>query len=238
MVGFGKPQILLCMPNCRAIEPEVAQSFWSPSFPADLRVVDIVRRELHSSSFLPGNFNSILARALDLRDEGKVTHIAMQHDDVSPPGWWLSDLYHELILRNAEVMSAVIAIKSKDRHEGKTSTAVGRLDDPWRIVRHIRVEDLPDLPATFCTKHVAKEPDEILLINTGLWIADLHAPWLDEFEGFTTHARIVRHENHRESQWRTEDWEWSRFLATQQARYYATTRVAAEHLGVDSWKIR
>lgn len=237
MVGMGRPKFLLGMPNSRALEPEIAQSFWSDEYPADRRTVEITERIICSSSVLTSSINKILARALDGKDQGRFSHLAIQHDDVSPPSWWVSDLYHEMLIRNAHIISAVLAIKLAGRAEDPTSTAVGRVDDPWKIVRHVKVDELRDLPRTFCSQHVCQD-GECLLVNTGLWIADLTAPFWDEFEGFNMQTRILRHENHREPQQRTEDWEFSRFLHAQGARYYATSGIAADHLGIDRWKIR
>ncbi len=123
-----------------------------------------------SSSLLPRTFNMLFSEALDLRDKGEVTHFAMLHDDIWPENWWINTLWHEMQASGADVISAVIPIK--DSPWWRTSTAIGLVDDPWVVPRYIRAQDRETLPMTFGPLNVCG-PGELLLLNTGCWLADL-----------------------------------------------------------------
>jgi hypothetical protein len=186
------------------------------------------------SSFLPGAFNSLLVNALDLRDRGAVTHFAMIHSDVEPSGYWLDELWAEMQAGDFAVVSAVIALK-EDVPDPQVSTAIGDARDRWNSLRCLHVSDRDRLPQTFTAADVCG-PDEVLLLNTGLWLTDLRHPFWDAFTGFDTHARITRgNEGQRIAQQRTEDWEWSHDLHDFGASVAATWRVPVKHRGGRDW---
>jgi hypothetical protein len=177
-------------------------------------------------------FNNLLAVVLDARDRGEVTHIAMIHSDVDPMGApWINLLWGEMQANNLDLVSAVIPIKS---YEGLTSTAIAPIHELWGFKRHIRIDERPTMPMTFTTEDVCSD-DELLLVNTGLWLADLRKPWWDNF-AFEVHTRLTVVDGKRVPQMRPEDWEMSRHLHAHGARYGATWAVELRHWGTTAWE--
>ena len=188
------------------------------------------------SSLLPRTFNTLFCEAMDLRDEGKCTHFAMLHDDIWPDNFWLNVLWREMQASGADLVSVVMPIK--DAPWWRTSTAIGLVDDPWVVPRYIRAEDREVLPVTFGPEHVCQE-GEVLLHNTGCWLADLrHSCW-DEFcdvGGFGFETRITKEPDGTRLSWiQSEDWRMSRFIQARGARAVATYAVKARHRGYCWW---
>lgn len=220
------PRVHLLMPHYGPVHPGAAESFYLTGTSGS---VAIAHWSKASSSILPNAFNCCLLEALQSRDEGTATHVAMIHSDIAPEFNWIDVLYRELVQSRASVVSAVVPIKDGS---GKTSTAIGDRGDPWAIRRYIQAEDRSRLPVTFGAHHVREDPNEVLLINTGLWLADLRADWWDEFPGFEMRTRIDRDDQgKRASQSRPEDWEWSRWMADRGIDYRATWAVRLTHHG-------
>lgn len=195
----------------------------------NFKVLNVIRSQ---TSILPDAFNQCLAKALDMRDEGRITHMAMIHSDIIPDWNWLNILHAELVTRNADLISQVVPIKSDD---DKTSTAIGSTRDPWLIKRHIETTDRGKIPETFSRGDVCREDDDVLLVNTGLFLADLRRPWWDGF-AFNFVCKIVRDDSgKRISRARPEDWEMSRMLHSRKAHYFATWRVPLRHRGTADW---
>lgn len=212
-----------------------------------------------SMSNLPQLFNSFFAHLLDERDRGHITHMAMLHADVEPERGWLSILLEEMRVHNADVISAVVAIKEPER--SRTSTAIGDIADPWaQPKRYIRLQDRESLPVTFGPDDVCG-PGEELLVNTGCFLMDLRRDyWTDAGDGrpYAFHfknrinveakppdqlARELVAAKHdeivlpytRQAQLRPEDWEMSRYLRSIGAPYRATWRVNTIHHGNAQW---
>lgn len=187
-------------------------------------------------SLLPRTFNGLFCQAMDLRDQGEVTHFAMLHDDIWPDNWWLNTLWREMQESGADLISVVAPIK--DVPWWRTSTAIGLVDDPWIVPRYIRAEDREFLPTTFGAEHVCSE-GELLLVNTGCWLADLRKPWWDEFcdaGGFNFETRITRAEDGSRLTWiQPEDWRMSRFISLRGATLKATYAVRLRHRGMAWW---
>ncbi len=198
--------------------------------------VEISANAVSISGSLSHSFNSLLAAALDSRDAGKTTHFAMLHDDIWPSGPWVTQLWRAMRDCGADLISAVVPIKEEPPN--KTSTAIGDLADRWKINRYINLEDRANLPGTFGPEHVCR-PDEILLANTGCWLADVTKPWWDEFAdagGFNQDSRIGRNpDGTRSSEFEPEDWRMSRFLQARGARVYCTWDVPLRHGGWSWW---
>lgn len=176
------------------------------------------------SSLLDHTFNRLWCGALNLRARG-VTHFAMIHDDVCPMQGWLDVLLDELRFSGADIVSAVVPIKTP---EGMTSTAV-ETDDPW-FPRRLTLAEVHALPPTFGDAQVGGE----LLLNSGLWVCDLHRPWVDTPEPlcFQTVNRIVLDgDGQYQAQVRSEDWEFSRATRARGARLLATRKVQLVHAG-------
>ena len=192
----------------------------------DHSIISVVTRVESSSSVLPHCFNQLLAVALNQRDEGRVTHLAMAHSDILAEPGWLDTLWSEMWLRQADLISAVIPIKGPT---GRTSTAIGSEDDPWEVRRCINIKDRRTLPETFATEEVC-QPGEVLLVNTGLFLADLRRPWWDDF-AFQFHTRLRKTAAGWVADCRSEDWELSHHLHQHKARYLATFKVRLRHDG-------
>ncbi len=185
---------------------------------------------------LPHAFNTPFAAALDSRDAGKATHLAMLHDDVAPVGYWVTQLWRAMRLYKADLISAVSPIKEEP--PSKTSTAIGDRADRWLVKRYITLQERPKLPATFGAKDVCL-PSEVLLANTGCWLADLRHSWWDEFAevgGFNQDSRITRNpDGTRCSEFEPEDWRMSRFLQARGAIIACTWDVPLRHGGWSWW---
>jgi SAM-dependent methyltransferase len=196
-----------------------------------------VRHLAPSGSILTANFNRAWAHALNHRKMYGVTHFAMLHSDVCPEPFWLDKLLAELTRLDADVVSAVVPIKTK---HGLTSTAVGT--DNTYLSRRLTLREAHQLPETFDHTDVAfhlgvKGP---LLINTGCWVADLSKPWCDECDErgvlkwcFNVRDRIVRDPatGDFEGQSYSEDWQFGEYLHSIGAKVYATRKVRLDHAG-------
>lgn len=176
------------------------------------------------SSLLTYNFNDGWAIALNLRDEGKVTHFLLWHADIVPQGDdWLETLYLEMARVEADVLSVISPIKNQN---GLTSTA--RDTDPWRPIRYTMTEILAR-PLTWT------EPD--LLVNTGLLLIDLQGAWIERDPGlavcFTMRDQVAR--NPETGRWEPdiapEDWGFSRHARAAGARIWVTRAVMLDHWG-------
>lgn len=192
----------------------------------DRRLLSVVMEAQSTSSVLPQCFNQLLAVALDARDAGKVTHLAMAHADIVAEPGWLDTLWSEMWFHNADLISAVVPIKGPT---GRTSTAIGDRNDRWRVPRCVYLKDRATLPATFGPEAVCG-PDEVLLINTGLFLADLRRPWWDDF-AFQFHNRITTTAAGRVAECRSEDWNMSSYLHKAGAKVLATFKVKLRHDG-------
>ena len=224
----GKPQskrpvVALAMPrrgNWVAFGASQGYHLWPVTGEGGANVV----RLYTVTSLLDHGFNRLWCGALNLRQQG-ITHFAMIHDDVCPPQGWLNLLLAELDWYQADVMSAVVAIKSP---EGLTSTAV-ETDDPW-CPRRLALREVHDLPPTFTDEDVGGK----LLLNSGLWVCDLRKPWVDNPEPlfFQTLNRLVKDDDGDwQAQVRSEDWEFSRAARARGAKLYATRKLAPVHTG-------
>jgi hypothetical protein len=228
------PKVAVVAPRYAAVELGAAKGYCSPGGPEDLPAVDIASWNDAATSATPHCFNMLLAGALDARDRGEVTHLAMIHSDVEPRGPWLNRLWAEMWAHQAHLVSVVIPIKTME--VDITSTAIGELDDPWKVRRHISTADrLTTLPMTFGPEHCCG-PDEVLMVNTGLFFADLRHPAWDLFVGFEFKTRIHPEERPRLAQFRPEDWEMSRHLQAHGARVMGTWAVKVIHHGSHGWK--
>jgi hypothetical protein len=233
------PKIYLSCPEyCAAHEHSVLARYAAvhPDAPPGERVELACDPRAFGSSLLPKTFNSLFCSAMDARDRGEATHFAMLHDDIWPDNWFLNTLWREMQASGADLVSVVMPIK--DAPWWRTSTAIGLVDDPWIVPRYIRAEDRQRLPTTFTADDVCK-PGELLLVNTGCWLADLRKPWWDEFceaGAFGFETRVTRAEDGTRLSWiQPEDWRMSRFLGLRGAKLAATYAVRARHRGGCWW---
>lgn len=227
------PRVYVGMPHRDSGTSPLAARAWAvPTARTDDEAdrVQVVYTASVANSLLTMAFNTLLAQALDYRDAGHVTHLAMIHDDVEPAAGWLNTLWRQMREYDLGAVSAVIPIKNAS---GKTSTAIGRRDDSWRVERHVLLEERARLPETF-TRFDACQAGELLLINTGLLLIDLRRPFWDGF-AFGIRDRIVAVDGRRQAWTRPEDWEMSRALDAADVPYGATWAVAVNHVGSIRW---
>lgn len=226
------PRVLLGMPHGGTCTLQSARTFYL-SQQSRCRVV--AHADAASSAGLH-NYNSLVCEALNRRDRGEVTHFAMIHADVqSLDSTWLDTLVAEMERTGCDVISAVVPIKAQTA-DPPTSTAVGLRSDPWRLVRYIMVSDYDRLPITFGPADVCQTDDEVLLINIGMWLADVRRPFWDNFSGFQFLTTIRRDPSgHRSGVMASDDWLWSRWLDAMGADYRATFAVPLLHSGTACW---
>lgn len=175
-----------------------------------------------TSSLLTWTFNTLWAYALNARARG-VTHFLMLHSDVRPSTKdWLRVMMREMERSGAQVLSAIIPIKSQG---GLTSTAFDT--DPWR-------------PRKLSLREAAELPDETwsaegLLVNTGLMLVDFRGDWVEKI-CFTINDRIRQA---KDGTWiaevEPEDWNFSRQCRALGIRLYVTRAVMLEHYGQQRW---
>jgi hypothetical protein len=179
------------------------------------------------SSMLTDNFNSLWCEALNLRHTRGLTHFAMIHSDVGPEPGWLDTLLAELMAVKADVLSVVLPLKD-DR--GLTST--GLIRKGTNHIRRFTLNEIYcDLPETFTTDDVPHDDEEVLAINTGLWVCDFTHPWVEHI-AFKVWTRIIKDGNgvfHNVCL--TEDWDFSFQCAGLGLTVAATRLVKATHYG-------
>jgi hypothetical protein len=176
--------------------------------------------------------------AMDARDRGECTHLAMLHGDVWPEGPWVTQLWRIMRESGADLVSANVPIKESGT--GRMSTAIGLHSSPWGVDRNLYKRDRLGLPETFGPEHVCRNNDEVLLVNTGCWLADLRHPAWDAFEaegGFQFQTRITRDpETGQRLAWcQPEDYLMSRCLQAHGARIVATWALKIRHGGWAWW---
>ncbi len=185
------------------------------------------------------DFNILWADAHNLFHEGKITHFAMLHGDITPDPEqrWLDILLEEMDARNATLVSAVSPIKDG---RGVVSSGIADLDDPWLPWKRFTLREIHEqLPETF--DHVgAGYPDRPLLHNTGLWVCDLRKRCfhklgddneLDLYFKFPTRA-VLGTSGKLEHQRESEDWRFSADLWRMGVKdTFITRRVHLTHHG-------
>jgi len=202
-----------------------------------------------SGSMLTHTFNRLLGFARVGASSGLLTHFAMVHNDVVPAENWLRDLLAEYERTDADVLSAVIAIKSFGGH---TSTALGDPHD-WYDFRRIMTRELGRLPPTFDADDCRRQldwprPTDCLLVNTGCWITDMRKPIWSATNPDGTYALRFHTEDrqwldpadpqHVLSECAPEDWNFSRDLHRMGAKVYATRAVSTYHAVTQLWGTR
>lgn len=177
-----------------------------------------------TTSVLPRGFNKLYASALNERENG-FTHFAMIHADiqVNEP-FWIDKMMYLMGLHGAEVLSVVSPIKDP---RGLTSTAVDINPhtgewDKWRVKR-LTMKEVFEKPATWT------EPE--LLVNTGLMLIDMRAPYADKLY-FEFVDQIIFDENmKRRAVGMSEDWQFSRLVNSMGGKIFATREIAISHIG-------
>ena len=184
---------------------------------------DVIVR-CRQSSLLADCFNGLWTMALNMRRVG-VTHFAMIHADISPRQGWLTHLMEEMGDKY-KVMSALVPIKDSRRVSSCAWT------DPERMLmmKNISMDEAWNkLPVTFDSSH--GEEGKILLINTGLWVADIREEWAEKAY-FEIRTGTKKLKDGMMGHWViSEDWGFSMQLHDMGVPYGATTRVSLLHHG-------
>lgn len=220
-----EPIIFLAMPHyCGLVEISAAQAFLTTSADENENRFRIYNAAF-GSSLLANTFNVLWCEAINRRSEG-ITHFAMLHADIAPEAGFLSKLYSELLAHDADLVSAVVPIKSPD---GVTSTAIDS-PDPFEVERRLTMSEVVSLPETFSAADCGY-PDRALCVNTGCWIADLRKPWVEQvhFQIFNTIQRDAAGVFRPKVM--SEDWDFSRQLHRLGAKVLATRKIKLEHIG-------
>ncbi|KKN80773.1 hypothetical protein LCGC14_0325790 [marine sediment metagenome] len=235
-----RPKVFLGMPSYSKT------GTWDPAWqgfvvsPTDGENITASKSKMNSS-LLAHSFNQLYAQAIFARNTQGVTHFAMIHTDVAPEANWLDVLWEELTAQHADILSAIIPIKSS---LGLTSTAIDNSSDPWHP-RRLTMTEIMELPETFgrqATMEAGFNPDgDRLLVNTGCWICDLRKDWVDaaDDEGwlkchFTIGDGIrANADGSYLAGVQPEDWTFSRMVQTvdPKARVLATRKVRVLHMG-------
>lgn len=194
--------------------------------------VDVV---LSSVSLLARNHNTPLVAALNAKR--CFDYLAICHDDMLPQPGWLDVLIAEQRRLGCDVVSAVVPIKND---AGLTSTGIAKRDDPWAFIRRLTLAEVADLPDTFGTEHVC-EPDEVMVVNTGLMLVSLVSGWFYEMTqapigtvglGFHIDDRIRRTAQGWTMETVPEDWNFSMEVQKAGGSVYATKLVELNHVGM------
>jgi hypothetical protein len=159
-----------------------------------------------TNSLLARGFNQLLCFALNHRKEG-VTHFLLHHADIAikTEGWL-----------------GRIPLKST---QGLTSTAI-EVGDPYPIKRYT-MRELATMPETFT--------HEKILLNTGVMLMDLSAPWIEETV-FQMKDEVIRDKDGNFApQTLSEDWFFSKWARSKGARLFATRAIQLDHVGVHSF---
>lgn len=219
-----KPFIFMSQPCYGHVDPDSLAAFWAaPCGPNIPRVAGKI-----NSSLLARGFNELWTMALNMQDEGQpITHFVMLHADIVPEPMWAEKLLNELTTHRADVVSAVVPIKTQ---EGLTSTAIDGESEPWKVEKRLSMHEVMGLPTTF-TAADCGFPGRRLLVNTGCWIADFTKAWRRDVH-FEISDRIVRKPTGKYvAETVPEDWAFSRTLARLGCKVMATRAVRLTHGG-------
>lgn len=170
-----------------------------------------------SSSLLAHCFNKAWIEALAAKDAGKEPlYFCMLHADVEAKcAEWFTKLYLEMGKYDADIISAIIPIKS---HHGYTSTAEDT--DPW-YPRKYTVSETLDKPVTWTS--------DGLLVNTGMMLVNMRGDWVYD-AWFNITDRIMKVDNQWTNVTEPEDWAFSRMARKAGAKIYATRAVPVNHI--------
>jgi hypothetical protein len=138
---------------------------------------------------------------------------------------------------DADLFSVVVPIKG--RH-GLTSTAIGDPANPWRPIRRLTLREVFRLPETFsihdCIAAGFAAPGQQLWVNTGCSLAYLRRDWATAVDShgylrvfFTIQDRIHWDGNAGRVETAPEDWNYSRMIANEGGRVFATRKVKLCH---------
>lgn len=178
------------------------------------------------SSSNTGGFNTLFAEALNERKHG-LTHFAMLHIDVVAEHGWLDKMLDLMEKHEADILSAVIPIKTRD---GYVSTAIDQSNGAGMGTREHYAISALNLREVHRMKD-ATFTDENLLINTGLMLIDMRKPWVEQI-CFRFENEILKMPDGEFKAFQvSEDWHLSRQARALGAKLYATREVKVKHMG-------
>ena len=183
----------------------------------------------NGSSLLPHGFNILWA----MGNGSKSDYFAMCHADIGPDAGWLDTLIDELEATEADVLSAIVPIKSGE-NVYSTSLCHRGCESHYRL----HVNDLAKLPETFGTKELQEVSGEDgeLCVNTGLWVCRLGQVWNKQVQ-FQMHTSIVWDEEGKAyCSIIPEDWDFSQQLHALGLKVMATRKVRVMHSGCTTWQ--
>lgn len=130
--------VFLAQPNAGSVMPCCALGMLQATFRHKLHV------NVSQFGALVHNFNMCWCEALNRREELGLTHFAMLHSDIKVSPSWIDALIEEMDRVDAEVMSAVVAIKDS---RGLTTTGIRYADTIG--CRRFTMREIVQLPETF-----------------------------------------------------------------------------------------
>jgi SAM-dependent methyltransferase len=181
-------------------------------------------------------FNALLIQALESHERGGADWFLLWHSDIIPEPFFVDKMVDIAEQKNADILSVVVPIKDE---KGLTSTALDEQIDPelstdWRVRRLTMAEIMGRKPVN----GRVLEPtftDPKLLLNTGLMLVRLSAPWVKDIY-FHFEDKIVRVNGRRRAVLMPEDWMFSKDArklgCTSQ---WATRQIRVEHAGAQRY---
>lgn len=172
-----------------------------------------------------GGFNNLWCEALNDRKHG-LTHFAMIHVDVVAEHGWLDKMIELMDKYCADVMSAIIPIKSR---AGFVSTAIDQSNGAAMGTKEHY--DISALNLHEVHRMADKTfTDENILINTGLMLVDMRKPWVEKM-CFRFENDIIKIGDEFKPFQVSEDWHFSREAKKLGAKLYATREISVKHMG-------
>jgi hypothetical protein len=214
--------IFLAVPHYGALVPGALTSLCLPA------VGHRVLLHTNGASLLAHNFNQLWCAALNARAEQGLTHFAMHHADIEAPPGWLDTLLVEMDQVGADVLSCIVPIK-----DGRGLTSTGVQDPDTGAITRLTMKQVMALPETFSAADI--EPGAHLMVNTGLWVCDFTAPWVED-ACFEIRDRITRTGGRFVANVLPEDWNFSGLCARQGLRVFATRKVPVAHHGTATFR--
>jgi len=222
-----EPRIFLAVPSYGGIDQDVIVNGLSQ--PSGKFLVNL---RFGRGSALANVFNRLWVQALT---DPQITHFAMLHADVCPQPGWIDVLMGVMEREQADLVSAVIPIKHKS---GATSTAIAERGESWRFKKRFTMREVMQLPPTFDAAR-ADFPGDVLLINTGCWLANLRSPRWREVDAdgclkmfFTLRDRVRLAGDDAHVEMEPEDWFFSRRAHEAGLKVLATREVSVIHQGL------
>ncbi len=181
--------------------------------------------KMSSTSAWGMQLNDGLIDAIKTRKENPelIKYLLILHADVVPvtPGW-LDIMVEEAEKFDADILSAVVAIKSNSK-ETSTAMETGDLHHP----RRMSLGEVSRFPPTFTHGD--------LLVNNGCMLINLEKPWVETAQFNIT---VGIDEKTRKPYFFSEDWLFSRVARQMGASVWATTLVETQHWGLVSFNNR